>query len=91
METQDNPFAAKFFWIVCRTVSTVYPYCWICSLPTDWEDEVFCFPGTDDCGIVAMNSVTEGPFYGAGNETRDYIRALIKKYELREKWEETRQ
>ncbi len=53
--------------------------------------EVFCFPGTDDCGIVAMNSVTEGPFYGAGNETRDYIRALIKKYELREKWEETRQ
>ena len=43
LETQDNPFAAKFFWIVCRTVSTVYPYCWICSLPTDWESEVFCF------------------------------------------------
>ena len=44
LETQDNPFAAKFFWIVCRTVSTVYPYCWICSLPTDWEPSSRCIP-----------------------------------------------
>ena len=41
--------------------------------------EVFCFPGTDD--------VTEGPFCGAGNETRDYIRALIKKYELYDRYD----
>ena len=44
LETQDNPFAAKFFWIVCRTVSTVYPYCWICSLPTDWEPSSLYIP-----------------------------------------------
>lgn len=49
--------------------------------------EVFCFPGTDDCGIVAMNSVTEGPFYGAGDETRYYIRELCKKYGLYDRYD----
>ena len=55
------------------------------------EKEVVTYPGIDECAMAALDSAEEGPFFYLGEEPTDYLWSLIKKYELREKWEETRQ
>ena len=55
------------------------------------EKEVVTYPGIDERARAALDSAEEGPFFYLGEEPTDYLWSLIKKYELREKWEETRQ
>ena len=47
---------------------------------TDGKKEVVFYPGLDECGVMVMNSLSKGPYFGAGDETRYYIRELCKKY-----------
>ena len=47
---------------------------------TDSKKEVVFYPGLDECGVMVMNSLSKGPYFGAGDETRYYIRELCKKY-----------
>ena len=46
------------------------------------KKEVVFYPGLDECGVMVMNSLSKGPYFGAGDETRYYIRELCKKYEI---------